>query len=346
MRSRKSNDRVTIKAVAAQAGVSAMTVSNVVNRTGKASAATRARVLKVIDELGYVPSQAARRLVGSDSARIGLIYPEGESGFVNAAIVGASVTAARRGLQLLLRGVEWRAPGAALQGASGLVRSGADALVLISPFAEALSGSPGLVSLSVPAVAVATAQPLPDMDTVRIDNHAAAYQITSLLIARGHRRIGVIAGPPTHSDSVARLEGHKAALRDHGIVPDAALCAGGDFTFASGLAAAETLLRTAERPTAIVAANDDMAAAALWSARRLGLHPPGDLAVTGFDDTLVATRVWPALTTVRQPIEAMIDKAFEMLLDRLRSDFSSEVMRDVVFEAALVERDSVARNIA
>jgi LacI family transcriptional regulator len=334
------NDRVTIQAVAERAGVSTMTVSNVFNRTGKVGQATRARVLAVIEELGYVPNQAARRLVGSAVARIGLIYSGNEGMFANAALAAVAVVAAEKGLQLLIKSAQGASAGPTVGFARALVRSGAQGLLLIPPFAEMLAGSPALADLGVPVAAIATAMPLRGITTIRIDNRAAAQAITERLIARGRRRIAVIAGPSTHSDSVARLEGHHDALQAHGLAFTDDLCVEGNFSFASGLEAADRLLDLTDRPDAIVAANDDMAAAVLWTAHRRGLNLPGELAVTGFDDTLVATRVWPALTTIRQPIREMASEAIELLAKAVRDPAGNGEPRDVILPFALVERES------
>jgi LacI family transcriptional regulator len=339
-RSRGSRDgaRVTIKAVAARASVSAMTVSNVFNKTGKFGRDTRDRVLAAIDELGYVPNSAARRLVGATPARIGLLYAGVDSLFIDTTLAAAAVASAERGLQLIAR--KAASPEDALDVVRSLQRSGADALLLLPPFDLVLSGSAAFLALDMATAAVATAAPLPDMFTVRIDNRAASRAVTELLIAKGRRRIAVIAGPQDHSDGVERLKGCRDALAAHGLpLPDDLVIAG-RFTFESGLEAADRLLDLPVPPDAIVAANDDMAAAALWTAHRRGLTLPRDLAVTGFDDTLLATRVWPPLTTVRQPIDRMTARALDLLLDAVHRRPEPFSPTDVLEAYDLVERAS------
>ena len=340
MRSKRSREgvRVTIKAVAARAGVSAMTVSNVFNNTGKFSRDTRDRVLAAISELGYVPNSAARRLVGATPARIGLLYAGVDSLFIDTTLAAAAVASAERGLQLIAR--KAASPEDALDVVRSLQRSGADALLLLPPFDLVLSGSPEFLALDMATAAVATAAPLPDMFTVRINNRAASRAVTELLIAKGRRRIAVIAGPQDHSDGVERLKGCRDALVAHGLSLADDLVIEGRFTFESGLEAAERLLDLPAPPDAIVAANDDMAAAALWTAHRRGLTLPRDLAVTGFDDTLLATRVWPALTTVRQPIDRMTARALDLLLDALHRRPEAISPIDVLETYDLVERAS------
>jgi LacI family transcriptional regulator len=339
-RPKRSGDgaRVTIKAVAARAGVSAMTVSNVFNKTGKFSRDTRDRVLAAIDALGYVPNSAARRLVGATPARIGLLYAGVDSLFIDTTLAAAAVASAERGLQLIARKAV--SPEDALDVVRSLQRSGADALLLLPPFDLVLSGSPEFLALGMATAAVATAAPLPDMFTVRIDNRAASRAVTELLIAKGRRRIAVIAGPQDHSDGVERLKGCRDALAAHGLPLADDLVIEGRFTFESGLQAADRLLDLPVPPDAIVAANDDMAAAALWTAHRRGLTLPRDLAVTGFDDTLLATRVWPPLTTVRQPIDRMTARALDLLLDAVHRRPEVLSPTDVLEAYHLVERAS------
>ncbi|HWU03440.1 MAG TPA: LacI family DNA-binding transcriptional regulator, partial [Novosphingobium sp.] len=185
--SRKDKSRVTIQAVAAKAGVSPMTVSNVFNRKGKVGEDTRRRVLAVIDEMGYVPSQAARHLVGAAPARIGILYHDTSSMFINAALAAVTIAASQRGLQLLMREAGSFEPERIFESAAALVRSGADGLLLLPPFAEVLAHCAQFAALGVPAAAIATARALPGMSTVRIDNQAAAQAVTSLLIANGRR---------------------------------------------------------------------------------------------------------------------------------------------------------------
>ncbi|RAK51448.1 LacI family DNA-binding transcriptional regulator [Phenylobacterium deserti] len=337
MNRRTRASRSTLQAVADVAGVSAMTVSNVVNGSGRVGKETRERVLAAIHSLGYVPNLAARRLVGARATRLGLICPSTNGVFINSAIAAVAMEAAEAGLQLMIRRLEDPSRASAEGAAEDLVRSGADALLLIPPFAERLSGSERLARLNVAVAAMATASALPDMATVRIDNTAAARALTARLISQGHTLIGLIAGPPDHSDSLARQAGHRAALRAFGLAHDPDLVVEGAFTFETGRAAAERLLDRAPRPSAIVAANDDMAAGALWAAHQRGLSLPDDLAVAGFDDTLLATRVWPALTTIRQPVAAMAREALQLMTQELGG---APRQRDVVLEFTLVERAS------
>ncbi|WP_404417021.1 substrate-binding domain-containing protein [Brevundimonas vesicularis] len=152
---------------------------------------------------------------------------------------------------------------------------------------------------------LATATALEGITTIRVDNASAIRELTDRLLAQGHRRIGFVSGPDSHSDSQARRAAFDLAVASGGRPIGSELIYVGDFTFRSGLDAGNHFLDLAEPPSAIIASNDDMAAGVLWVANQRGMTVPDELAVTGFDDTLLATRVWPAPTTVRQPITKM-----------------------------------------
>src|SRR5262249_43529026 len=148
-------------------------------------------------------------------------------------------------------------------------------------------------------VAVATGGAASEVSCIRIDDRAAAAEMTRYLVGLGHRRIGFIEGHPNQTASHERLAGFREIIE--GSAGAEAVVAQGYFTFASGLEAAETLLGARPRPTAVFASNDDMAAATISVAHRRGLDVPRDLTVVGFDDTPLAVTLWPPLTTVRQP---------------------------------------------
>lgn len=334
---------VTVRAVAERAGVSAMTVSNVINGAGRASAATIAAVQAAIDELGYVPNLAARRLAKARATTMGLIYDR-RTPFLDAVLVGSLRATNAHGLQLILRDGDDVARVGAERIAQDLVRSGADALLLVPPFAEQLSGSAALASLGVPLAAIATGTAMADVTTVRIDNQTAMFSITERVIANGHRRIAYIAGPDPYSVVSARLAGFRTALRQHGLDEDERLIVQhGDFDYMSGIAAAQSLLSNPGRPTAIICSSDDLAAGVIAQANHLGLCLPRDLTVTGFDDTLLASRIYPPLTVVRQPVEEMAFRATQCLIAALGKGAEKMVISDEVFDHVIVERQSVTR---
>ena len=166
--------------------------------------------------------------------------------------------------------------------------------------------------------------------------------MTEHLVALGHRRIGFIIGDPAQGCSAQRLNGYRDALEEAGIGIDRDLIQQGEFTFRSGLKATDLLLQLKNRPTAIFASNDNMAAATVAIAHRYHLDVPKDLTVCGFDDTEMSRSIWPELTTIRQPIESMSRVALQMLIGAIQARRESRPMavKHRVLEFSLVRRES------
>jgi len=179
-----------------------MTVSNVINGTGKFSDQTRARVRQAIRETGYVPNYEARRLASGGSSRIALLYSNHQTPFLAQVLLAAINASTAYGAQLLVRSSNSPTKRSAEKLVLNAARSGVQGLLLVPPYAELLVGSAVLSELK--ATAIAAAGPLPGMHTVRIDNRSAARELTTFLIRLGHHRIGFISGPPTHGDSLER----------------------------------------------------------------------------------------------------------------------------------------------
>jgi LacI family transcriptional regulator len=166
-------------------------------------------------------------------------------------------------------------------------------------------------------------------------------EATRYLIAQGHRRIGLITGPHGFRSSRERRQGFEDALAEAGIKLPRSLIADGNYTFESGISATQSLLDVSPRPTAIFASNDDMAAGVLLAARQRGLAVPEQLSIIGFDDQPLAARVWPPLTTVHWPMEAMgRSAALKLIADMIDED--NDVEEPSMFVSTLVKRGSVA----
>lgn len=313
---RQSSNAVTIAMVARHAGVSTMSVSNVVNGR-HVRESTREAVLQAIEALNYRPNPAARALASASAHRIGLIYPNSQSPYLSAVLVGALDATTRLGAQLLIRGFDHEGAEEPVDAVRELARSGANGLLLTAPLCERLDGvaMPDLAHL--PMIGLSPGSALEHTDSVRIDDFAAAREMTDFLARRGHRRIGFITAPPTHIVSRTRLAGYRAGLTDNGIEIDEHLIEAGSLTYESGLVAAEKLLSLAERPSAIFASNDDMAAAVISVAHRRGISIPDQIAVAGFDDSPLCVKIWPTLTSVRQPIAEITAHAVGKLIERM-----------------------------
>jgi LacI family transcriptional regulator len=164
-------------------------------------------------------------------------------------------------------------------------------------------------------VRIAPRDHIDDSPSIGIDDYLAARQLTAHLISRGHRRIGFILGKPGHGATEERYRGFADEMQAQNTAIEASLVETGNFVFTDGVACAQRLLGVKSPPTAIFASNDDMAAAVISVAHKMGLELPTQLSVVGFDDAPVATMIWPLLTTVRQPVTTMARLAAELIIE-------------------------------
>ena len=317
--SRRSRGSVTIEDVARAAGVSAMTVSRVMNGEKNVRDSTRAAVREAIERLRYSPNTAARSLAAGQATHIGLLYANPSDAYLSQFLVGALEGARRAGCHLVIEACEYEQESEQAEAARRFATTQVEGVILPPPLSESVPILTELAAAEIPVVTVAMGRLYENALNIRIDDFGAAREMTDYLLGLGHRRIGLIKGSLTQIASSERERGFKAALEAAGLDPEDAPIEQGDFTFRSGLAAAERLLDRSDPPTAIFASNDDMAAAAVSVAHRRGLAVPDDISIVGFDDTAPATTVWPELTTVRQPVSAMSEAALDLLLADLRS---------------------------
>jgi LacI family transcriptional regulator len=340
--SRRQRNAPTISDVAAAAGVSPMTVSRVINGENNVRESTRDLVNDVIRKLNYSPSAAARTLAGGEELRIGLLYSNPSSAYLSEFLVGSLDQAARSNVQLVVEKCDEDALEQSV--IDHMVQGRVDGVILPPPLCDSAAVLSAVIEHDIPAVAVATGKPADSMAAVSIDDRRAALEMTQHLIGLGHRRIGFIIGNPNQTASAERLAGYRAALAEAGLDEDGSLIVQGLFTYRSGLDAAEQLLTLAKPPTAIFASNDDMAAAAVAVAHRRGLDVPRDLTVCGFDDTALATTIWPELTTIRQPIVEMSRTAVELLVREIRDRKNGRTgaPNHLVLDFALIRRHSDA----
>ncbi len=339
---RRKGQAVTIDQVAALTKVSPMTVSRVVNGKGNVRDSTREKVLAAIKKLGYQPNLAASALAAAQNTRIALIHSDPSGAYLRELLLGVLRAVSHTSIQLVIDYWDGLTPEAERKAARALAKSVAG-VILPPPLCESEPAVQELVKAKVPVVSIASGRFNRQVSCVRIDEYRAAMEITAHLIAKGHTRIGFIHGHRNLSASLRRFEGFRAALEEAGLAFDPALVEYGDYTYRSGLAAAEKLLAVSPAPTAIFASNDDMASAAVSVAHRQGLDVPRDLSVVGFDDTSTATAVWPELTTVHQPIAAMADTAIDLLLREIRDQGKvTRTVFDHVVAHQLVQRESVA----
>ncbi len=341
--SRRGRGSATIEDVARIAGVSAMTVSRVINHKGNVRDSTREAVLKAIEILNYSPNAAARALAAGEATHIGLLYVNPSAAYLSQLLVGALEGGRRTGAQLVLEACESENSNEQSEAVRRFLQSGLDGVMLTPPLSESMDVRAQVSAAGIPMVSVAMSVQQAEFLNVRIDEFAAAKEVTTFLLELGHREIGFVRGHPNMTASDERFRGFVAALQEFGVDANAAPIEQGYFTYRSGLAAGERLLARDQPPTAIFASNDDMAAAVVNIAHRRGLDVPRDLSVVGFDDTAPATTIWPELTTIRQPVAEMAQAAIELLMNELRGGTSADGRKpERVLPHTLIVRDSAA----
>jgi LacI family transcriptional regulator len=337
---RGQNGGATIADVARESGFSPMTVSRVVNGEKNVKDSTRTAVLEAVNKLNYSPNLAARMLAGADQIRIGLIYSNPSAAYLSRYLVGSLEQARRNHVQLVIE--DCADVPDAINVIRELVASGMDGIVMSPPLCDNEEILALIEKEHISTVVIANWRPPGEFSVVRIDDIEAAQAMTRHIISLGHRRIGFVKGNPTQMASGQRLLGFKSALEEAGIPFDPDLVVQGQFTYRSGLEAADQLLGLENPPTAIFASNDDMAAAAVTVAHRRQLDVPGDVTICGFDDTDFSQSIWPELTTIHQPIAAMARAAVDLLVEQIRNEKAGNprTVSDRVLDYTFVRRDS------
>jgi len=343
---RRSASVVTIHDVARHAGVSPMTVSRVINSESNVREETRAKVNASIKALRYSPNLAARSLASADTVHIGILYTNSTAAYLSELLLGSLEQSSLSGCQLVLEQCEdLETERKALQ---RLIAGGVDGVILPAPLGDSEDALKTVVSAGISAVLVTSGRPAPGFPAVSINDFEAAREMTRHLLSLGHRRIAFINGHPGHTASSQRFRGFMEGMTEAGLRVGADQVAQGFFTYRSGLEAAERLLTNGFNPTAIFASNDDMAAATMAVAHRKGLDVPGDIAVAGFDDTPLATMIWPELTTVHRPLSDMAREAVRLLIEQVRAKRGGppQPIRHTLLDFTLVKRESTAASPA
>lgn len=335
--------RVTIKDVAAEAGVSYQTVSRVINNHASVSAKTRQKVQQAIEALNFRPNLAARSLPRRRSFIIGLIIPY-EAAYLFrdphllAQISGIDAEANANGYNLLLSTAGDSNSG--LEAFERFIRNQVADAALVVETASSSKGGKLLTQNGYPYVTLGYEAGNAAACFVHCNDRHGAQAATAHLLKQGHRRIGIINGPPRGAVVAMqeRLLGHQDALHQAGLSFDSALMVYGDYTRHGGQVATQKLLALPDPPTAIFAFNDRMAMGAIHALHAAGLRVPDDVAVVGYDDIPAAADFSPPLTTVRQLSQKMGQVATQMLFKLIGGEQIGE--KEVVLPAELILRES------
>lgn len=317
--------RVRIEDVAEAAGVSMKTVSRVLNNEPNVSDETRLRVEAAAKRLRYKPDPSARSLAGNRSYLIAFLYDNPSSNYLMEVEAGVLDACQANRYNMMLGPLTYDHKDVAAKVDAMVAQWRLDGLVLTPPITDEAALLRCLDELGVPFASVSPKSKRGRIG-VTVDEQSAVCEMMAHLTALGHRRIGHVKGHPAHGASEWRLSGYRAGLKRAGLRYDPALVVEGAFSYESGLVGANRLLDLPNRPTAIFAANDDMAAGAICAACERGLSVPGDISVCGFDDTPIARHIYPSLTTVRQPTRDMGRLAAVELLKAIKTPGAGEMV--------------------
>ncbi len=289
----------TIREVAVDLGLSVATVSRALTRPELLKDGTRIRVLEAVERLGYQPNLIARGLRLRESRLVFVVVPSLSPFFLE--VFRGAERAARECDYAVLMGHTERNPDREQMFFDQVSSGRADGVILVSSSdAEAIATRTRRMPSVVAALENIEGQ---DIAAVRVDHIGAAMDATNHLLSLGHKRVAHIAGPCRAPMAVHRREGFEKAMRAAGQDPDAFPRQSGDFTVAYGTQAMAELLALPVRPTAVFAANDEIAIGAIQAIKQAGLKVGRDISVIGFDDQRIATLYEPPLTTIKVPTE-------------------------------------------
>lgn len=327
--------RATLDDVAALAGVSIKTVSRVVNKEPNVRAATQDKVNAAISELNYRPNPSARNLASQRSHLIGLVYDDPSAyelpsaGYIIKMQEGALRACKQENYDLLIHPCNYRDKDLEKELQALIEHARPDGIILAAPLSNMPKVVKAIEQTGTNLVRLSPGTSNGDHSTISTNDEEISAEMTAYLHSLGHRQIAFITGHPSHKAVAKRLVGYKHGLTRCGLKFTKNMVLAGDNSIGSGEICGEKLLSRKNPPTAIFAANDDMAVGVMRSAERLGFRIPADISIAGFDDIALARQVFPALTTVSQPLANMTEDASMLLINAARAS-DKKITREVI----------------
>ena len=330
---------VTIKDVSKDAKVSIKTVSRVINNEANVAEETKKRVLLSVDKLGFRPNKSAQSLRSKRSFIIALLYDNPNKSYLADIQSGIFQACKLTGYNLVVQECDYKSPelnDTILEFVEDLK---IDGLILTPPLSDMDDFLQDLDKHQIEHAVIAPSTKKTESLYVSSNDYEAAYKLTLEIIKHGHKDIGFIKGHPKHSASNLRFNGFIDAIKIHGFDVNDAWIKQGNFSFKSGFDAGVEIFHSDRIPTAIFASNDSMAAGIMKSAHMKGLKIPDDVSLAGFDDSPIADEIWPALTTVKQPVEKMAHHAAKILMAKFNG--LEEANQSKEFKSELIIRESL-----
>ncbi len=335
---------VTIKDIAARAGVSISTVSRVVNQSVKVDPATEARVHEAIQALGYRPNLLARSFRRKVTHTIGLLVPDNSNPYFAEMARVIEDAGFAEGYSVILCNSDLSDVKQAAY-IDVLLAKRVDGIIMTStgliPELDDGRDIERIQHAGVPFVVIDRDLDGTQVDQILVDNHEGGYLAGQYLIEHGHRQIACVVGPSDLTPSAGRIAGFRSVLAEAGIELPANQLVRGNGRHDGGFRAVAELLERHTEFTAIFAFNDEMAIGVIGALQRAGKRVPDDVSVIGFDDIPYAAAIFPSVTTIAQPIAEMGKTGLDMLLNRIRNP--DRQPRRVLLSTRLMERESVGR---
>ncbi len=335
--------KATINDVARLAGVSKRTVSRVLNDSPKVNEETRAVIQRVIKQLKYVPSPQARGLASSRSYLLGLLYDDPNSLFIHAVQRGILSVCVDAGYELVVHPCDHKASNLVSRVKQLITRSKLDGVVILPPLSADEKLASALKKEGYEYVRLA-AMSLDEPERMVVsDDRSVMVDLARHFAEEGHENIAIITGPKYRLATEERLDGFRKGLETCGLNLDARNIVEGDFSYESGMECARRLLSRTRPPTAIFASNDEMAAGVIRAAWEMGVRVPEQLSVAGYDDSPLASKIVPPLTTFRRQNEAMAAIAVRKLIACIGGDREGAAGLPSTIVPELVVRSSTCK---
>lgn len=333
---------VTIKDIAKMAGVSATTVSNVINgRNAKAKEETKKRIMDLVEEYKYTPNAIARGLVNGHSKMIGIILPDITNPYFSQLVEGIEDTASKSGYSILVCNTHDNAE-KERKYIDIMRQYCVEGMIFAASSIRENSHFEDLIKINYPMITIdRKIQGFEDICNVSVDNYISGYLATKHLIELGHKNIGCITGQMWAANSIDRLNGYKKAMEDNGLTIDKSLIYSSKFDMNTGIVGTGVLIKHKKKITAIVACGDIIAYGVYKTLADHNLFIPKDISVIGVDDIFFSEVITPGLTTLRQPIEAVAIQATKTLLSIIEGRKIRK--KSYIYDAKLIVRGSTAK---
>ena len=332
---------ITIKDVSSHAGVSIKTVSRVINNEENVAESTKSKVLASVKKLGFKPNKNAQSLRSKRSYMIALLFDNPNKSYLADIQNGVLRVCKKTGYNLLLQECNYLDKNLSNSIINFVKDSKIDGLIITPPLSNIDDLLNNLELADIQHTIITPSTKKISSLYVSSDDFDASYKMTKKIINLGHIKIGFVKGHEMHLTSSLRFSGFINAMDEHKLERNYEWIIQGDYSFESGFQAGEKIFSTTERPTAIFASNDSMAAGVMKSAQMKKILIPDELSIIGFDDSLVAKQLWPSLSTVKQPVNEMAFHATKLLIGKF--DGLTEKIVSKEFKSKIIIRESLKK---